>query len=235
VLAILGLVWRVAAAPPPGSRTLIVGAENAGGLPRTVADALRAARPGDVVRIEPGVYRERVVVPGGVSLVARVPGSVTFARAAGSPGEWVALTAVGDAGGRISGVRIESTPQLPVDVGLRASGHGRLVELLEVAGPVRIGVDVLPESALSLYGCQFAVQGTAVNLRERAQAAATVNTFLRTGRTGGPAIARGEGAQLSVKRNVFVGFGNDIVKGAAAAERQEIAAANAVLALPPAR
>jgi hypothetical protein len=82
---------------------------------------------------------------------------------------------------------------------------------------------------LSLHGNHFVVAGPAVSVGERAQLAATANAVLRNGRGAGPPVLRAAGAQVSLKRNVFTGFGNEIVKGATVPERQEIAASNAIL------
>ena len=97
VLAALGLVWRVGdpstcTRPHPGCR-----GGTSGAFPQ-IAAALAAAMPGDTVRVEPGVYEERIVVPDGVDLVARVPGSVTLRREPGSIGIWVAITTIGRPG-----------------------------------------------------------------------------------------------------------------------------------------
>ena len=88
-----------------------------------------------MLRLEPGTYAERVTLDDGVSLAARVPGSVTFVRPPVSGDEWVAITGGGDLGGRISGIRIESTSDLPIDVGIRITGQSRSLDLDLDVGP----------------------------------------------------------------------------------------------------
>jgi hypothetical protein len=137
VVVALFLAWRLDTVAPPVHRTLAVG--DSGGQPFSrIADALADARPGDVVQLEPGTYKEQVVLPDGVDLVARLPGKATLVRADGATGEWRAVTAGGASGGQgIYGIRIDSSMAAPIDVGLHISGAGRRVELVDIEGPMR--------------------------------------------------------------------------------------------------
>jgi serine/threonine protein phosphatase PrpC len=229
--ATLFLAWRMPATKAVGSRILVVGPTGVGVYPR-IGDAMLEARAGDTVRVEPGIYPERIVIPDGVHLIARVPESVTLARAAGAEGEWVAITAWGELGGRISGTRIESTPELPVDVGIRVSGQGRVLELLEIAGPMRSGLELATGAELTLRGSHFVVQGRAVKAGERSQALLTRNVFLKSGRAVSPLDVAPQ-AKATLRGNLFSGFGTDIVAGASPADRQQIAAANVIVSAEP--
>jgi serine/threonine protein phosphatase PrpC len=232
VLATLALVWRIGGANAGRGRTLVVESAGTGRFAR-IADAMNAARPGDVVQLEPGVYGERIFVPDGIDLAARVPGSVTLARPPDAMGDWIGVTAFGDRSARISGIRIESTPELPMDVGMRISGQGRTLELMDVAGPMQAGIELQPAGTVTIQGSLFAVQGPAVTLADGSEAMLTNNVFLRTGRSGGTPISIAESARATLKRNVFVGFGTDIVKGVSADQRLQILSGNLVLAAEP--
>jgi serine/threonine protein phosphatase PrpC len=234
VLAALLLVSRMAGTADPISRTLAVGAEGTGAFAR-ISDALLAAKPGDTIRLEPGVYRERVFLPAGVNLIARLPDSVSLGREKGVTGEWVALLAFGDQGGHVSGIRIESTPELPVDVGIRLAGQGWTLDLVELAGPMRTGVELIPGSSAAVLGSHLAVQGTSVTIADRAQAFLAGNVFVRTGRAPATPVVMTGSAQVRLKRNVFAGFSTDIVKGMAPAERQQALAGNVIVAAEPSR
>lgn len=228
VLAALLLVWRVPSTTTAmGSRTIVVAPGVTGAFAR-IGDAITAARPGDTVRVEPGLYPERVEVPDGVSLQARIPSSVTLARAAGIEGDWIAIAASGEMAAEISGIRIESTPELPIDVGIRVSGQ-RTLNLVEMAGPMRTGIELLSDATLKLHGSHFAVTGAALTAAERSQSALTRNVFLRTGRTRVAPVSIGQLAQSTLRDNLFAGFGADIVAGASPATRQQIAAANVIV------
>jgi serine/threonine protein phosphatase PrpC len=227
VFGALYLVWRTAD-PSPIGKTIVV-SPVAAAASTSLAEALRTAVPGDLLRLEPGTYAERVVLPDGVSLVARVAGSVTFVRPVGGADAWVAISAGGDGGGRIAGVRIESTPEQPVDVGIRLTGQSRPLELVEMSGPMRAGVDLAPGASASIEGGRFSVSGTAIALADRAQLTAAGNVFLKSGRLAAVPLTIGDATQLSLKHNVFVGFGTDVIKDATPAERQQILTGNVIV------
>lgn len=240
-LSVLGLVWRAFEAPAVGGRT-IAAASTASETVGTLASAIADARAGDVIRLEPGTYPERVVLPPGVSLAARVPGTAIFVRPGGDvaeggsesrPGagdEWVAITATGDIGGAVAGIRIASTPESPVHVGVRVLGGGRSLELLEIEGPVRAGVEVGPVSSATLRGSRLSVGGLAVGLAAGARLEGVGNLFVRHADAGdSPAIAQVAGAELLLRQNVFAGFGPEPVAGLTSADREHLRAANVVV------
>ena len=233
VLGALLLVWRTPDTEIGGARTIDVGS-SASFTSSSLAAAASAARAGDVLRLEPGMYAERVTLGDGVSLVARVPGSVTFVRPS-LPGdvsnsEWVAITASGDLGARISGIRIESTLELPIDVGIRVTGQSGALDLVELSGPMRAGIELAPGASATLNGGRFSVTAAALLLGERAQLAADGNVILRPVRVpAAPPVRVGEGAQAILRQNVFIGYGSDVVKGVSASDRQQILAANVIV------
>jgi serine/threonine protein phosphatase PrpC len=243
VLAALLLALRVSTEPPAVGRTIVAAAE-ASETVGSLAAAVQAARAGDVIRLEPGTYAESIVVPEGVTLRARVPGSSVFIRPASATGDWVAIVAGGIAGGAISGVRVTSTAEAPVQVAVRVGGHGRAIELLQVDGPVHAGVEVLAGASATLQGSTFAVPGAAVTLAARSQVDATGNVFVSSagrvappvGRRGAaapapvlPAITMGDGVRVALRGNVFAGFGANPVQGLPDAERTPMRAANVVV------
>jgi PPM family protein phosphatase len=232
VLAALGYVWRITDTAPTGSRTLIVGTDGTGEFTR-ISDATAIALPGDHVQLEPGVYRERVSVGSGVNLTARVPGSATLARAEGAVGEWVAMTVTGDQVGRIAGLKLESTAALPIDVGLRLSGSGRTIELVELDGPMRAGLEFLPGSSAVVQGSQIAVQGTGVVMAEGSHATLAGNVFVRQGRAPSSALSVTDVSQAQLRRNVFTGYGVDPVKGLTPGLRKQMLTGNIVIAAEP--
>ena len=70
---------------PRRARTLVVGGTGSDRF-STIGAALRVARPGDVVQLEPGAYAEALVLPDGVDLVAREPGTAVLVAPPGAPG-----------------------------------------------------------------------------------------------------------------------------------------------------
>jgi serine/threonine protein phosphatase PrpC len=211
VLGALGLASIVDRPAASEARTLIAGSS----APfHQLQAALDAAKPGDLVRVEPGVYAERIVIPDGVDLVARVPGTVTLRRASGTVGPWVAVTAAGTRGGRVAGLRIESTADAAVDVAIRLAGQGRTIETCDVVGPTNAAVELQASSTAVVQGSVFEVPAVALRLDEGAQARLYNNVFSHVGRGRAVPIAAAASAQLSMSRNVFAGFGPVLAEGA---------------------
>jgi PPM family protein phosphatase len=233
VLAALMLVWRVGNPDVTRARMLVVNGSGGDAFLRIDA-ALGDARVGDVVRIEPGVYAERIVVPDGVDVVARVPGSVTLRRPAGAQGNWVAITTTGTLGGRLVGMRIESSPETPIDVGIRIAGQGRTIELMDVSGPVRAAVEVLAASSVVLRGNVLAVPGPAVWLDGGAQATLTNNVVVHVGRPRAVPVMMAESAQVTLSRNVFAGFASAAAGSGGAAGGADLSKDNFVVGAEPA-
>ena len=237
VMIALLLVWRASGSEINSTRTIAV-APGASPAFTTLAAAVADARPGDVLRLEPGDYPERITLRDGVSLVARVPGSVTFSRSAvagpAASEEWVAITtATGDLGGRVSGIRIDSTTELPVDVGIRMTGQGRALDLVEMTGSMRAAIELAPGASAALDGGHFSVSTAAIVVEDGAQLTASGNVFLRPARATVVPIRVGDAAQATLRRNVFIGYGTDIVKGVSATERQQILSANVIVTAEP--
>ena len=101
VVGALALTAYVATTQLLGPRTLAVALD--GTAPFTsITAAIAASRPGDVVRVEPGIYREDVEVRDGADLVARVPGTVTIVHPAASTLPVLSLTGAFNAGSQAS-------------------------------------------------------------------------------------------------------------------------------------
>jgi serine/threonine protein phosphatase PrpC len=226
IAAALALMWRLGVGKVEGGRTLVVGGTAPAAFSR-ISDAAAAAQPGDVIRIEPGIYHERIDVPDGVDLIARVAGTVTVVRP-DEPGDAAAITAIGDSSARIQGIRIESTPERPFEVGLRIGGQGRTVELLEIAGPMHAGLDLLPAGGVDVRGCRFEVAGPALTVAEGARAAVTGCVFVKRGPATDHAISVMSAGEIVMKRNVFAGYGADVVKGLSAEALRQVRANNSV-------
>jgi hypothetical protein len=120
-----------------------------------------------------------------------------------------------------------------MDVGLRLSGQGWGVELVEIEGPMRAGVELVDGATADVVGSQFAVLGTGVVMAAGSHASFTGNVFLRSGRSAATALAVTQPSQATLRRNVFVGYGPDPVKGLTVAERKQLLGGNVVVAAEP--
>jgi len=227
VAGVLLLVWRLGG---DQGRTFVVGGTGGQAFTR-IADAMAAARAGDVVRLEPGTYPEQVFVPDGVDLVARTAGKVTLARIEGASGKWTALTAIGTTGGRIYGIRIESTVEEPIDVGMRISGQGRQIEVVDIGGPMHAGIELTDATAVTIRGSLIhTAKGPAITIDNTSEATIVTNTFIRAAGPVEPALAITDAARTVVTRNVFVGYGAEISRGLSADERLQFLSGNFIVA-----
>jgi serine/threonine protein phosphatase PrpC len=214
-------------APPP--QTLIVDTEG-GGRFSSVMAAMAAARSGDVVRVEPGVYRERVQVRDGVDLVARVPGSVAVRRPESLDRATPAVTIAGGLNVRISGIRIESVLEAPADLAIRIACPVASLDLVEITGAFRQAIGLAQSSSVRLSGSRVSVTGAVISLPDDAQATFVNSILARSGPSEGPPIVSSHSSHLVLRGNVFSGYGTEIVKGVSDTRRKELLSGNLVVA-----
>jgi serine/threonine protein phosphatase PrpC len=232
VVGALTLMLYVARTQVHASQTLVASAD--GGAPFAgVMTAMDAARPGDVVRLEPGVYRELVRVRDGVDLVARVPGTVTIERPAGVDTAVAALTIWGGLNVRIAGIRIDTPADRPAGVAVRVACPSAAFELVEIAGPFREAISLAPASAVTMQGGRIAINGLLIAAPADGHASFVNNVFVRRVLSAQPAVSLHPSAHVVLRGNVFAGFGGDILAGVTDARRQELLAGNLVVAAEP--
>jgi PPM family protein phosphatase len=224
VIGALALTAYVATTQVRAAQTLVVAADGSAPFTR-IMDALAASHPGDIVRVEPGVYREQVEVRNGADLVARVPGTVTIGHLAGSA--LPALSLTGPFNVRVAGIRIDS--DAPADVGVRIAAPAATLELIEITGQIRHAIELSPASSLIVRGSRIAIAGTVLSLPDEGHATFVNSVLVRTGTSGEAAVSVGPSAQLVLRGNVFAGFGPEVLEGVVAARRAELLAGNLVV------
>lgn len=225
VIGALGLTAYVATTQVRGSQTLIVAPDGTSSF-TGIMEALAAARPGDVVRVEPGVYREQVDLRDGIDLVARVPGTVTIIR----PGNAAtpALSIAGALNVRVAGIRIES--EAPTEVGVRIAAPAATLDLVEIAGQIRHALVLSPASSVTVHGSRIAVTGTLLAVPDDGHATFVNSILTRTATSTDPALSVSPSGHLVLRGNVFAGFNTEILAGLAQAQRAELLAGNIVVA-----
>lgn len=125
--------------PPPvvvTPKVLIVGK---GSSYPSIAAAMAAARPGDVVEAESGEYNEQIHLVEGVTLKSRVPRSAVLHAAPLNTG--AAVIAENIKGAQFSGFRILASKDLPIATGIQLNNAGVQVDDVEVDGAA-IGVEI---------------------------------------------------------------------------------------------
>jgi serine/threonine protein phosphatase PrpC len=214
----LWIAWTIALDPPValGPRTLTVGqaAEY-----QTIASALAAASPRDTVEIDPGDYQEALVVPSGVQLVARVPGSVTL-HAPDQSRDAVAVTLADGTGTRLSGLRIVGTAQRPFAVGVRVAASDAHVDDVAIEANVATGIDIVSDGDVTIRTSRFTdVDGVPVRAGAMARPLLEHDVFTHEPATRAPAIEIAAEAMPQLKNNVFIGYA-EAIKDAGHREQQ---------------
>jgi serine/threonine protein phosphatase PrpC len=232
ILGALSLTWLMAITQVRPPQTLVVDGEGSAPF-ATIAAAMAAARPGDVVRVDPGTYLEQVTVADGVDLVAKEAGSVTIARPEGLALSSAGLVAGGTLPVRLSGIRVSSLSPFPAAVGVRVAGTSVRLELVEISGLVTAAIDVQPEASVTMYGSRVNVSGLIASVPDNAQATFTNNIFIRSAPAPEPALATSPLSRVTLSGNVFAGFTPEIVHGLAEARRTELLSGNFVVAPAP--
>jgi hypothetical protein len=92
---------------------------------------------------------------------------------------------------------------------------------------------MLPGTSVSLQGSHVSVPGEALTVGDGTDALVTGNVFVRAGRTPVVPVSIGKATNTTLKRNLFVGYGTEIVKGLSPAERQQFAAGNVIVTAEP--
>jgi serine/threonine protein phosphatase PrpC len=232
VVGALTLTLYVARSQVRASQTRVVAAD--GSAPyATIMAAVDAAGPGDVVRVEPGVYPERVLVNDGIDVVARVAGTVTIRRPPGSDAAGPVVMLAGSRNVRLSGIRVEALPESPGEIGIRVSCPDATLDLVEVAGAIRQAIALSPAASVTMRGSRVTAGGALIALPEEGHATFVNNIFVRTGGPGPAPIDADPSAHLVLRGNVFSGYGVEIIRGLPDARRRELLEGNVVV--PPVR
>jgi serine/threonine protein phosphatase PrpC len=187
-----------------GPRRLVVGT-SAASTYQTIGEALREARAGDVVQVEPGEYAEAVLLPNGVELTARVPGKAVLVAPAGGA-TWVPVTA---SAGRsiIRGFRIEGRPGAPVLAGVVAFGGDIEIDDMTFEGTIGVAVEIRGNGgAVVLRSSRFNVVGLPLRIGDAASPLVQQNVFIAGADRRTPAVDVAAAATPRLDGNVFVRF-----------------------------
>lgn len=176
----------------------------------TIAEAVAAARPGDLIEVEPGTYAEALEISTPVELRSRTTGAAVLVPPLGSQ-TWVGAT-VTAGGSVIRGFTIAGTAAVPAGVGLRISADAR-VDDVTFEGPMAAGIEIAGEGAAIVQFSRFQTSGGAA-VRVTGPAAPTIrrNLFIAGGgagagaRVAAPAIHAEPGSTPLLDGNLFVRF-----------------------------
>ena len=135
----------------------------------SIAAALAAARPGTNVLVEPGEYRERLVLTSGVRVISRIPRGATI-RLPGTASEGdPAVVADGVSGAELAGFRIVGDAATPLGTGIFARNTDVSVVDVEVVGAANVAIDLSDDARATILashihdnpGAALAIRGGA--------------------------------------------------------------------------
>ena len=202
VLSVVPLDFVRLPRPP---RALVVGGAGSDHFD-TVGAALRVARAGDTVQLEPGAYPEALVLPPGVDLAAKEPGTAVLIAPHSRP-DWVGLTVRGRGGNRVSGLRVRGQPDAPMLAGVQLAGDNIVVDNVEIEGTIGVGVVVEGDGRILIRGSRFSeLTGMPVRIGANARPMIRQSLFLRHGNGDVPTIELAADAAPELVDNVLVGY-----------------------------
>jgi serine/threonine protein phosphatase PrpC len=187
----------------------------------SIAAAIERAEPGSDIIVEPGEYREQLILKENVRVVSRVPRGATLRLpATASDYDGRAVVAADLAGAELVGFRIVGDAATPLGVGVSVTASALSIVDVEIIGASTAGIYFAHDAAASLVGSEIHDNpGPAIVIRTGATVRITHNVFSRNGMSQqAPASFIIEnGAGLLFRRNVFIGLGPDAVALAEAA------------------
>jgi len=181
----------------------------------SIADAMRLARPGTTIVVEPGVYRESVILKSGVHLISGEARAATLRLPGTASERAAAIVADGVTGASVAGFRIVGDAATPLGTGITATKAGVLISDVEIVGAKRAAIDIGPGSTVRITGGDIRDNpGSAVAVRRDASVVVTHTEFVRNGTAGGQkTLAIDPAADARFTGNVFFGTGPEVFTG----------------------
>ncbi len=247
-LALAALVWTSAAPAyvrdllPAGAwpRTWVVNPDGSGDF-ASIGAALERARAGDTVRVEPGEYREHLVLTSSVSLVSAVRrAAVIVAPPGGAAGAGAVEFHAGSA--KLRGFRIIGEKDNPIAIGIRMRRSDGEVDDVEITSARLAAVDIEGASQPTVRASYIHDNpGVGVAVGPAATPKLLNNVIADNGRQPDapkPGIEVHETAKPVLFGNIVVNHGIDTIRELGAAARDEATRDNIIgrpAPPPPAR
>lgn len=190
----------------------------------SIADAMNDAAPESEILVEPGEYRERIVMKDRVRLVSRVARGATIRLPAATPDSAAvpAVLAAGLASAELVGFRIVGDSATPLAVGIRVENSALTILDVEVTGATRAAVEFSGHADAALVASDLGDNpGAAIVVSDGATPRIAHNVFARAGtseRAAGAFVMTG-GAAPRFSGNVFLGLTPDSFVGFDSAAR----------------
>jgi hypothetical protein len=193
------------AVEPPASTSGVVVV----GPTESIAEALGRARPGSQVVVEPGEYRERLVLKDGVRVISRVPRGATIrlpgAASEGDP----AVVAADVSNAEFAGFRIIGDAATPLGTGVLVRGAQISIVDVEITGALTVAIDFNQAAGGGVTGSDIHDNpGAALAIRTGASPRIAHNVFARNGLSerARTSLIIEDDAEPSIVGNVFQGM-----------------------------
>ena len=194
----------IATAPNAGGQIVVTPSES-------IAAALASSPPGGSVLVEPGEYRERLVLTSGVRIVSRVPRGATIRLPSTASESDPAVVADGIVGAELVGFRIVGDAATPLGTGIFAKNADVSVVDVEITGAAKAAIDLSEAAHLTLLASHIHDNpGSALTVRGGASPRVNHNVFSRNG------LSERVGSALVVERDTLPTFFGNVFQGIAA-------------------
>jgi hypothetical protein len=164
--------------------------------------------------VEPGEYREQLVLKDGIRLMSRAPREATLRLpiSVSDADSGPAVVATGVSNAELAGFRIVGDAATPLGIGIGVTNSGLEINNVEITGAAKAGIDFGEGSSATLLGSAIHDNpGVAILVRAGANPRVSNNVFTRNGmseRAPGSMVIEAGGKPV-FQDNVFVGLTPD--------------------------
>jgi serine/threonine protein phosphatase PrpC len=191
----------------------------------SIAEAMKLAKPGSQVIVEPGEYRERIVLKDGVRLVSRVPRGATIRLPGGASEGDPAIVADGISNAEFAGFRIVGDAATPLGTGVLVTGASVSIVDVEITGALTVAIDLSRMTGGGVTGSDIHDNpGPALAIRSGGSPRISHNVFARNGLSERvqASLVIEAGAEPSIVGNVFQGVAPKVFQSLPAAARLSV-------------
>lgn len=201
----------------------------------SIREAMARAGANTEIVVEPGEYRERVVLKSDVRLRSRVPRGASIRLPAGASEADAAVAAVDISGADVVGFRIIGDAATPLGTGVSSTNSALTLTDVEIQGATVAAIVFEVGAAGGLLGSDIHDNpGAGVIVRSGAAPRIAHNAFLRnatSGRAAGPMLIEA-GGRPEIRGNTFLGVGPEAIIGLLGESAAAVPRDNWFLALP---
>jgi PPM family protein phosphatase len=200
-----------------------------------IAAAMMRAGNGTEILVEPGEYRERVLLKSGVRLRSRVPRGASIRLPGGALESDAAVVAIDVSNAELAGFRIVGDAATPLGTGVSSANATVTLTDLEIQGAQTAAVVFDTGAAGGLLGSDVHDNpGAGVIVRNGAAPRIAHNRFAgnaTSGRAAGPMLIEA-GGRPEIRANAFIGVTPEAIIGLAGQWATTIASDNWFLPVP---